>query len=49
MAMGAFIGSFEEVIPLVPIVVALAVSLGWDAQTGLAMSLLLLGVAIGYA
>ena len=26
-----------------------AVSLGWDAQTGLAMSLLLLGVAIGYA
>ena len=49
MAMGAFIGSFEEVIPLVPIVVALAVSLGWDAQTGLAISLLLLGVAIGYA
>lgn len=43
MAMGAFIGSFEEVIPLVPIVVALAVSLGWDVQTGIAMSLLAVG------
>ena len=43
MAMGAFIGSFEEVIPLVPIVVALAVGLGWDIQTGIAMSLLAVG------
>ena len=43
MAMGAFIGSFEECIPLVPIVVSLAVSLGWDAMTGLAMSLLAVG------
>ena len=43
MAMGAFIGSFEEVIPLVPIVVALAVSLGWDVQTGIAISLLAVG------
>ena len=43
MAMGAFIGSFEEVIPLVPIVVALAVNLGWDVQTGIAMSLLAVG------
>ena len=43
MAMGAFIGSFEEVIPLVPIVVAMAVSLGWDIQTGIAMSLLAVG------
>ena len=43
MAMGAFIGSFEEVIPLVPIVVALAISLGWDVQTGIAMSLLAVG------
>ena len=30
MAMGAMIGSFEECVPLVPIVVALAVSLGWE-------------------
>lgn len=43
MAMGAFIGSFEECIPLVPIVVALSVTLGWDALTGLGMSLLAAG------
>lgn len=43
MAMGTFIGSFEECVPLVPIVVALAVSLGWDAMTGMGMSLLAVG------
>ena len=43
MAMGAFIGSFEECIPMVPIVVALSVSLGWDAMTGMGMSLLASG------
>ena len=43
MAMGSLVGSFEEVIPMVPIVVALSVSLGWDAVTGLAMSLLAAG------
>lgn len=43
MALGAFIGSFEECIPLVPIVVALAVSLGWDGVTGVGMSLLAVG------
>lgn len=43
MAMGAFIGSFEECVPLVPIVVAMAISLGWDAITGLGMSLLAVG------
>ena len=43
MCLGAFIGSFEECVPLVPIVVALAVSLGWDAQTGLCISLLAAG------
>ena len=40
MAMGAFIGSYEECVPLVPLVVGLAVSLGWDPLTGLGMSLL---------
>ena len=34
MAMGAMIGSFEECVPLVPIVVALALSLGWDRISG---------------
>lgn len=43
MAMGAMIGSFEEVVPLVPIVVALAINLGWDALTGVGMSLLAVG------
>jgi len=43
MAMGALIGSFEECVPLVPIVVSLAVSLGWDPVTGLGMSLLAVG------
>ncbi len=43
MALGAMVGSFEEVVPLVPIVVALSVSLGWDALTGIGMSLLAVG------
>ena len=43
MALGAFIGSFEECVPLVPIVVALAIRLGWDALTGVGMSLLAIG------
>ncbi len=43
MAMGSLVGSFEEVVPLVPIVVSLAVGLGWDAVTGVAMSLLAAG------
>ena len=43
MAMGSLIGSFEECIPLVPIVVALAINLGWDALTGVGMSLLAVG------
>lgn len=47
MALGSLIGSFEEVVPMVPIVVALAVRLGWDALTGVTMSLL--AVASGFA
>ena len=43
MAMGAMIGSFEECVPLVPIVVALSINLGWDALTGIGMSLLAVG------
>ena len=43
MLMGSFIGSFEECVPLVPLVVALAVGLGWDALTGIGMSLLAAG------
>lgn len=43
MALGAFIGSFEECVPLVPIVVALSYSLGWDAFIGMGISLLAAG------
>ncbi|MFC2064491.1 YfcC family protein [Chloroflexota bacterium] len=40
MALGAFFGIFEEVIPLVPIIIALSFSLGWDSLIGLGMSIL---------
>ena len=43
MAMGSLIGSFEEAVPLVPIVVALSVNLGWNALVGIGMSLLAIG------
>ena len=40
MFMGAFFGLFEEIVPLVPLMIALAYSLGWDALVGLGMSIL---------
>ncbi len=40
MAIGSFFGIFEEVVPLVPLMIALAYSLGWDTLTGLGMSIL---------
>ncbi len=43
MAMGSLVGSFEEVVPMAPIVVALAIALGWDSVTGVAISLLATG------
>lgn len=43
MSLGAMVGSFEECVPLVPIVVALSISLGWDALLGIGMSLLAVG------
>ena len=43
MLMGAMVGSFEECVPLVPIVVALAVKLGWNKIVGVASSLLAVG------
>ena len=35
MAFGAFVGMFEEVIPLIPIVIALCMLFGWDKKVGL--------------
>lgn len=40
MLLGATFGLFEEIVPLVPLMVALALSLGWDARIGLGMSVL---------
>jgi uncharacterized ion transporter superfamily protein YfcC len=40
MALGAFFGIFEEVVPLVPVILALSYYLGWDALVGLGMSIL---------
>jgi len=40
MLMGSFIGSFEEITPLVPILIALFVALGFNKYTGLGVSLL---------
>lgn len=43
MVLGSAAGSFEECVPLVPVVVALAIRLGWDVLTGLGMSVLAVG------
>lgn len=40
MFLGATLGTFEEVVLLVPVMLALAYSLGWDALVGLGMSIL---------
>lgn len=47
MFLGGVLGVFEESIPLVPIIVALAYSLGWDALVGLGISLL--ATAFGFS
>jgi uncharacterized ion transporter superfamily protein YfcC len=49
MALGAFFGIFEEIIPLVPIIIALAFSLGWDSLVGLGMSILATNVGFSMA
>lgn len=43
MMLGSAAGTFEECVPLVPVVVALAIRLGWDTLTGLGMSVLAAG------
>lgn len=40
MLLGAVLGTFEENIALVPIIIAIAYCLGWDSLVGLGMSLL---------
>lgn len=40
MFLGSTAGMFEELIPLVPVVIMLCYAMGWDAITGLAISIL---------
>lgn len=49
MAIGGFMGVFEEVVPLVPLAMALSISLGWDAFTGMGMSILATGFGFAAA
>ncbi|MFM8320680.1 MAG: YfcC family protein [Chloroflexota bacterium] len=49
MALGGFFGIFEEVIPLVPVIIALSISLGWDSLVGLGMSVLATNVGFSSA
>ena len=49
MLVGSTIGMFEETVTLVPITVALALSLGWDSLVGLGMSILAVGFGFASA
>jgi len=49
MALGTFFGIFEEVIPLLPLMLGLAYYLGWDSLTGLGMSVLATNVGFSTA
>jgi uncharacterized ion transporter superfamily protein YfcC len=40
MLLGSFFGVFEEIVPLVPLMVSLSLMIGWDSLTGLGMSVL---------
>jgi len=40
MLLGSFLGMFEEVVLLIPVVMALSYLLGWDSLVGLGMSIL---------
>ncbi|MBA4420376.1 MAG: hypothetical protein C0391_04440 [Anaerolinea sp.] len=49
MLLGAFFGIFEEVLPLVPIMIALSIYLGWDTLVGLGMSILAVNMGFSAA
>lgn len=49
MLFGSFFGIFEELVALVPIVIALSYALGWDSLTGLGMSALAAGFGFSSA
>jgi uncharacterized ion transporter superfamily protein YfcC len=49
MVLGGFFGILEEAVPLVPIIIALAYTLGWDTLTGLGISILATNVGFSTA
>jgi uncharacterized ion transporter superfamily protein YfcC len=49
MGIGSVLGIFEETIPLVPVAIALSLSLGWDIYIGLGMSILATGFGFSAA
>lgn len=49
MSMGAFVGVFEEVVPLVPLMIILSKRMGWDDMTGLGISVLACGFGFAAA
>ncbi|HOV49065.1 MAG TPA: hypothetical protein PLM06_10555 [Anaerolineae bacterium] len=49
MALGGFFGIFEEVVPLIPLMLALSYYLGWDTLVGLGMSILATNVGFSAA
>lgn len=49
MSLGAFIGIFEEVIPLIPLVLTLSQGLGFNVLTGLGISLFATGIGFAAA
>jgi uncharacterized ion transporter superfamily protein YfcC len=49
MALGAFFGIFEEVVPMVPLMLALSYYLGWDTLVGLGMSVLATNIGFSAA
>jgi len=49
MALGGFFGILEEAVPLVPIIIVLAYTLGWDSLTGLGISILATNVGFSTA
>ena len=49
MAFGAFFGIFEESLAVLPILILLSLSLGWDTMLGLGMSLLAAGFGFASA
>jgi len=49
MLLGAFFGILEEIVPLVPLMIALSYSLGWDALVGLGMSVLATNIGFSAA